>query len=108
MEPEAVFEDPFHLLLRHGRSTFHLAAVIFILAAGRRARCRIGELERNAFAQTGYYVLAVTLSVVLFIALRWSNHSRGQSERSFCQSRRRTGTGAILPLSLSRDGIPVR
>jgi hypothetical protein len=79
--------------------------VVFIVAAGRLND--VADLEHNAFAQTGYYVLAVTLSAVLFIALRWSNHSRGQSDSRFVQFEDELEP-VILPLSLSRDGVPVR
>ncbi len=94
---------PFTCSYLPGKSSFHMAALVFITVASRLNQT--AEWERNALANPGYCALAVCLAAALFGVLRWRNAAGARWNKSGAQFEDQMEP-AVLVLGLSPDGVP--
>lgn len=93
---------PFTCSLLPGKSSFHIAALIFLAFAFRLNQ--VAALEQSAFNHPVRYVIVILILAIVIAAMRWRNGNPANAGEAFVRFEDEANP-AIVGLGLHRDGI---
>ncbi len=93
---------PFTCSFFAGKSSFHIAALIFLAFAFRLNQ--VAALEQNAFDHKTRYAIAVLIPIIVFVVARWRNRHWNNAGHGFVTFEGEAEP-VIVEIGLHRDGV---